>query len=260
MYTTTETPHIRHISPGIDSGNVPRELAVRCSNCNLRALCLPQGLAQEDAQRINCLVSTRKRLKKGDCLQRAGEPFKSLYAVRSGSFKVSMATDDGREQVTGFKMSGEVIGFDGIGTNTHMLDVVALEDSEVCTIPFARFEEASREIAGLQAQFHRLMSREIVADQGAMVLLGSMHAEERVATFLLNLSCRFHARGYSPTEFHLRMTREEIGSYLGLKLETVSRIMSRFHEAGLIQIKQKHVVIVDADGLKDAASPATTCQ
>jgi CRP/FNR family transcriptional regulator len=217
-------------------------------------------MEQEDVQRINGLVATRRRVKKGESLQHAGEPFKSLYAVRSGSFKSCIATEDGRDQVTGFKMSGEIIGLDGISTNVHMIDVIALEDSEVCAIPFARLEEASREIAGLQKQFHRIMSREIVGEQGVMVLLGSMRAEERVASFLVNLSLRFRARGYSSTEFHLRMTREEIGSYLGLKLETVSRVMSRFHDNGLIQIKQKHVVILDPEGLKEAVSPSSSGQ
>jgi CRP/FNR family transcriptional regulator len=234
-----------------------KDQSVRCSNCNLREICLPEGMSADEVQRINGLVSARRRLKKGEALQRAGEPFKSLYAVRSGSFKACIATEDGRDQVTGFKMSGEIIGLDGIGTSSHIIDVIALEDSEVCAIPFSRFEEMSREMAGLQKQFHRIMSREIVGEQGVMVLLGSMRAEERVATFLLNLSRRFRARGYSPTEFHLRMTREEIGSYLGLKLETVSRVMSRFHELELIQIKQKHVVILDPQGLKETASAAT---
>ncbi|MDB5815795.1 MAG: transcriptional regulator [Rhodocyclales bacterium] len=238
--------------------SISKDVSVRCTNCNLRELCLPESLSPDEVLRLNGLVSARRRLKKGEALQRAGEPFKSLYAVRSGSFKTCIATEDGRDQVTGFKMSGEIIGLDGIGTNTHIIDVVALEDSEVCAIPFTRFEEASREMAGLQKQFHRIMSREIVGEQGVMVLLGSMRAEERVATFLLNLSRRFRARGYSPTEFNLRMTREEIGSYLGLKLETVSRVMSRFHELELIQIKQKHVLILDPQRLKDIASSATS--
>ncbi|MEC5384886.1 fumarate/nitrate reduction transcriptional regulator Fnr [Uliginosibacterium sp. H3] len=240
-----------------DASCASRDLAVRCTNCNLRELCLPQGMAQDEVQKINGLVTTRRRVKKGESLQHAGEPFKSLYAVRSGSFKTCIATEDGRDQVTGFKMSGEIIGLDGIGTNSHIIDVIALEDSEVCAIPFSRLEEVSREIAGLQKQFHRIMSREIVGEQGVMVLLGSMRAEERVATFLVNLSRRFRARGYSATEFHLRMTREEIGSYLGLKLETVSRVMSRFHDVGLIKINQKHVLILNPEGLQEAASPST---
>jgi CRP/FNR family transcriptional regulator len=230
--------------------------AVHCTNCNLRELCLPQGMSADEVHRLNGLVATRKKVKKGESLHRAGESFKSLYAVRTGSFKTSIATEDGRDQVTGFKMSGEIIGLDGIGNDEYMVDVLALEDSEVCAIPFSRLEEVSREIPGLQKQLHRIMSREIVGEQGVMVLLGSMRAEERVASFLLNLSRRLSSRGYSQTEFHLRMTREEIGSYLGLKLETVSRAMSHFHDVGLIQIKQKHVVILDAEGLRSTASPS----
>ena len=139
---------------------------------------------------------------------------------------------------------------DGIGTEEHNLNAIALEDSEVCVIPFSRLEEVSSSVPGLQRQVHKVMSREIVRDQGVMMLLGSMRAEERVAVYLLNLSQRFVARGYSPSEFHLRMTRDEIGSYLGLKLETVSRIFSRFQEEGLVAVQQKHIRILDVAGLK----------
>jgi CRP/FNR family transcriptional regulator len=142
-------------------------------------------------------------------------------------------------------MAGEIVGMDGIGTERHASDVIALEDSEVCIIPYARLEEA-----GMQRQLHKAMSRELVRDQGVMMLLGTMCAEERLAAFLLNLSQRFVARGFSRNEFHLRMTREEIGSYLGLSLETVSRLFSRFHEDGLIAVRQKHIVIHDIPGLK----------
>jgi CRP/FNR family transcriptional regulator len=143
---------------------------------------------------------------------------------------------------------------DGIGTDRHTCNALALEDGEVCVIPFARLEELSREVRNLQHQFHKVMSREIVRDQGIMMLLGTMRAEERLAAFLINLSQRFVARGYSPSEFHLRMTREEIGSYLGLKLETVSRIFSRFQEQGLVSVQQKHIRILDTAGLKKTLS------
>jgi CRP/FNR family transcriptional regulator len=165
--------------------------------------------------------------------------------VRAGFFKASVVLEDGRDQVTGFHMAGEIVGMDGIGTERHSSDVIALEDSEVCIIPYARLEEA-----GMQRQLHKAMSRELVRDQGVMMLLGTMRAEERLAAFLLNLSTRFVARGFSQSEFHLRMTREEIGSYLGLSLETVSRLFSRFQEEGLIAVRQKHIVIHDIPGLK----------
>ena len=221
-----------------------------CSNCNLRELCLPFGLSMEELERLDDLVSTRRRIKRGDHLYRAGEAFDAIYAIRSGFFKTDVLVEDGRDQVTGFQMTGELLGLDGISTESHTCNAVALEDSEVCTIPFLHLEGLSREIHTLQHHFHKVMSREIVRDHGVMMLLGMMRAEERLAAFLLNLSQRFTARGYSPAEFNLRMTRDEIGSYLGLKLETVSRAFSRFQEEGLIAVQQKNVRILDIPGLK----------
>ena len=167
-----------------------------------------------------------------------------------GFFKTDILLEDGRDQVTGFQMAGEILGMDGIGTEVHTCNSIALEDSEICVIPFAQLERLSRQVQALQRHFHKVMSREIVRDHGVMMLLGTMRAEERLAAFLLNLSQRFTARGYSPQEFHLRMTREEIGSYLGLKLETVSRAFSRFQDEGLISVHQKHIHILDSGGLK----------
>jgi CRP/FNR family transcriptional regulator len=217
----------------------------RCATCNLREMCLPCGLGANEMSRLDDVVYTRKRMKRGETLYRSGETFESLYAVRSGFFKSSVVLEDGRDQVTGFHMAGEIVGMDGIGTDKHAADVVALEDSEVCVIPYSRLEEA-----GLQRQLSKVMSRELVRDQGVMMLLGTMRAEERLAAFLLNLSQRFVARGYSPNEFHLRMTRDEIGSYLGLSLETVSRLFSRFQSENLISVQQKHIRILDIAGLR----------
>jgi CRP/FNR family transcriptional regulator len=238
----------------------PVSLAViktACSKCNLNELCLPLGLSHEEVERIDELVSVRRRLKRGEHLYRAGEAFSAIFAIRSGFFKTDVLLEDGREQVTGFQMTGELLGLDGISTELHSCNAVALEDSEVCAIPFSHLEGLSREIRTLQHHFHKVMSREIVRDHGVMMLLGTMRAEERLAAFLLNLSQRFTARGYSPAEFYLRMTREEIGSYLGLKLETVSRAFSRFQEEGLIAVQQKHVRILDIAGLKRLMHPHT---
>ena len=221
-----------------------------CSNCNLRELCLPFGLSIEELERLDDLVSTRRRLKRGEHLYRSGVPFDAIYAIRSGFFKTDVLLEDGREQVTGFQMAGELLGLDGISTEQHSCNAIALEDSKVCVIPFSRLEELSRQVESLQHQFHKIMSREIVRDHGVMMLLGSMRAEERLAAFLLNMSQRFTARGFSPSEFHLRMTRDEIGSYLGLKLETVSRAFSRFQDEGLVAVQQKHIRILDTPGLK----------
>jgi CRP/FNR family transcriptional regulator, anaerobic regulatory protein len=237
------TPKALHAVPTIRSQPVSR-VNTRCSTCNLRELCLPCGL-KDGNELLDDLVYTRKRMKRGEVLFHAGAAFESLYAVRSGFFKSNVLLEDGRDQVTGFHMAGEVLGLDGIGTGNHTADVIALEDSEVCVIPYAHLEEP-----GLQRQLHKVMSRELVRDQGVMMLLGTMKAEERLAAFLLNLSTRFTARGYSASEFHLRMTRDEIGSYLGLSLETVSRLFSRFQEDGHITVQQKHIRILDIPGLR----------
>ncbi|HUW36716.1 MAG TPA: fumarate/nitrate reduction transcriptional regulator Fnr [Rhodocyclaceae bacterium] len=225
-------------------------LKAACSQCNLRELCLPYGLSEDEIEQIDSMVGVRRRLKRQQHLYRAGEGFEAIYAIRSGFFKTDVLLEDGRDQVTGFQMAGEILGMDGISGETHTCNAVALEDSEICVIPFAQLEHLSREIQALQRHFHQVMSREIVRDHGVMMLLGTMRAEERLAAFLLNLSQRFTARGYSPAEFHLRMTRDEIGSYLGLKLETVSRAFSRFQEDGFIAVQQKHIRILDIAGLK----------
>ncbi len=214
-----------------------------CQTCSLREICLPAGLGPHEVEQLNGIVHRKRALKRGDYLRRAGNPMQSLYAVRTGHLKSSVLHEDGREQVTGFHMMGELLGMDAIATGKHACDVIALEDSEICEIPFADFERLSRTLPVLQQHFHRVMSREITRDYGIMLLLGSMRAEERLATFLLNLSQRFAARGYSSTQFVLRMTREEIGSYLGLKLETVSRAFSRFQNDGLITVKNKSIEI-----------------
>ncbi len=229
-------------------------LKVACSNCNLRELCLPVGLSLADLDKVEELVATRKRIKRGESLFRAGDRFEALYAVRLGFLKSTVMSSDGREQVTGFHMAGELVGLDGISSEKHSCDTVALEDTEVCVIPYERLEEVAAAVPMLRNHFHKVMSREIVREHGVMLLLGSMHAEERLAAFLLNLSQRFEARGYSRTEFVLRMTRAEIGSFLGLKLETVSRVLSRFAQEGLIEVNQKHVRIVNPDGLRAIVS------
>lgn len=225
-------------------------IKVACSQCSLRELCLSEGLSKEELAKLDGLVGTRRKLRRGQHLYRAGDPFEALYAVRTGFFKTDVLIEDGRDQVTGFQMTGEILGMDGISTEAHSCNAVALEDSEVCLIPFAQLEHLSREIKALQHNFNKVMSRELVRDQGLMMLLGTMRAEERLAAFLLNMSQRFTLRGYSPAEFHLRMTREEIGSYLGLKLETVSRAFSRFQEEGYIAVQQKHIRILDIEGLR----------
>lgn len=229
-------------------------MKVACSNCNLRELCMPVGLSGEELERIDDVVATRRKIKRGTPLFRSGEPFTSLFAIRTGFFKTCVTAADGRDQVTGFQMAGEIIGLDGIVSDRHTCDAIALEDAEVCVMPFERISELARDIGALQHHVHRIMSREIVREHGVMLLLGTMRAEERLAAFLLNLVQRLHARGFSRSELVLRMTREEIGSYLGLKLETVSRTFSKFAEDGIVEVRQRHLRIVDAQALRQVLS------
>jgi len=250
----TQIKRVSECALNDDLGNVvpltAHTLKAACSQCNLQELCLPLGLSEAEIQRLDSLVSTRRKVKRGHHLYRTGVAFEAIYAIKAGFFKTDVLMEDGRDQVTGFQMAGEILGMDGISLESHTCNAVALEDSEVCVIPFAQLEQLSSEMRTLQHHFHKVMSREIVRDQSVMMLLGTMRAEERLAAFLLNLSQRFTARGYSAAEFHLRMTREEIGSYLGLKLETVSRAFSRFQEEGFIAVQQKHIRILDLAALK----------
>jgi CRP/FNR family transcriptional regulator, anaerobic regulatory protein len=234
-----------------------QSIKVACSSCNLRELCLPMGLSPDELNRLDTVISNRRRVKRGTSLFNTGDKFTSLYAVRSGFFKTSVTTADGRDQVTGFQMTGEIIGMDGIVNDKHSCDAIALEDAEVCVMPFDKLEQLSREFSTLQHHVHKIMSREIVRDHGVMLLLGSMRAEERLAAFLLNLVQRLHARGFSQSELILRMTREEIGSYLGMKLETVSRTFSKFMEEGIIDVKQRYVQIRNTEALARIVNPPT---
>ena len=231
-----------------------RKFEVTCTSCNLRELCLPGGVCIEDLEQVQNIVYARRRIKRGESLFGAGDEFGSVYAIRSGFFKTSVVDSEGREQVTGFFMGGELLGMDGIGSGRYNGTAVALEDSEICVMPYSLIEQMAREYPALQRHLHSVLSREIVRDHGVMMLLGSMRAEERLAAFLSNLSKRFVRRGYSQSDFHLRMTREEIGSYLGLKLETVSRLFSQFQKDGLIAVEQKHVTILDIAGLEKVLS------
>lgn len=225
-------------------------IKIACSNCNMRELCMPIGLDADDLKRVDELVSKRAFVKRGTALFRMGDAFTALYAIRSGFFKTSLGTEGGRDQVTGFQMAGEILGLDGVATDLHTCDAIALEDTEVCALPFNRIEEIAREVKALQHHVHKIMGREIVREHGVMLLLGNMRADERLAAFLLNLMQRLHARGFSSSDLVLRMTRIDIASYLGLTLETISRTFSKFAEEEIITVNQRQIHIQNAAALK----------
>lgn len=225
-------------------------LKTACSNCSVLELCLPLGLTDSEIQCLDTLIVQRFKVKKGAALYRAGDPLRSLYAVRIGSFKTSLLSVDGREQVTGFQMPGEMLGLDAISTDSHTCNAFALEDSEVCPIHFAQLEKLSLELPSLQHNLNKILSREIVRDHDMLMMLGNMNSDERLAAFLLNLSQRLHMRGYSSKAFVLKMRREEIGSYMGLRLETICRGIAHLRDQGLVEVSGRDVKILDMDGLK----------
>jgi CRP/FNR family transcriptional regulator, anaerobic regulatory protein len=245
------TVFMRHVEVPVGA----RKVEVICAKCNMRESCLTGTVPADDLDRIESVVYARRRVKRGERLFGAGDEFESLYAIRSGFFKTSLVDGEGREQVTGFFMGGELLGLDGLGAGRYNGSAIALEDSEVCMMPYRLIEEISSEVPALQRGLHRVLAREIVRDHGMMLLLGSMCAEERLANFLLNLGRRLLRRGFSSSSFILRMTRDEIGSYLGLKLETVSRLFSTFQRRGLLEVRDKHVSITDIGGLERLLAP-----
>jgi len=196
------------------------------------------------------LVTKRVRYRKGDTIFRIGDPFTALYAIRSGSCKTMLLTIDGEDQIAGYHMSGEIVGMDGLQTRAHGCQAVALEDIELCVLPFERMSALAREDRQIQDQLFRVLSSEIGRERNMMLMLGTMHAEQRLSAFLLDLAGRYKARGYSGSEFILRMTRAEIGSLLGLKLETVSRLFSRFAHEGLIDVDGRVVKLRNVGALR----------
>ena len=225
-------------------------IRTQCSTCHLKDLCLPCGMKDVDLTRLDTMMFARRKIKAGETLYREGDRFQYIYAVRAGTLKSSLTLADGREQVSGFHVAGELVGLDGVAQGRHASATMALEDTELCAIPYATLSDLAAGTAGMQHIISRLMSREILREHSLMMLLGSMNAEERLAAFLLNLSQRYSARGYSEREFHLRMSRAEIGSYLGMKLETVSRTFSAFQQQRLLQVDKRHIRITDLEGLK----------
>jgi len=224
-------------------------IKVACKDCTLRELCLPLGLNETDLDSLDKVIRRRRTLRKGEPLYRLGDPLKSLYAVRSGALKTTGLMEDGRVQITGFHLAGELLGIDAINADRHPCSAEALETSEVCEIPYPALEELAQQVPGLQHQLFRIMSREIVEDERLLMMLGRMNAEERLASCLLSFSRRQERLGVDGASFKLSMSRQDLGDYLGLALETVSRLFSRFQEEGLIEVRGRHVRLRDNDRL-----------
>ena len=239
------------VDPGEDAPVPPcsHEYQVSCTNCRLSSICLPLALETAEIDALDNIVQRSKPLQKGQHLYRESDDFQSVFAVRSGTLKAYRTTDDGREQVTGFYFPGEILGMDGIGNNRHASSAKALETAAVCEIPFASLETLSASMPHLQRHFFQLMSREIVEDQELITLLSKNSADERVAALLVSISMRNARRKLSATRFRLSMSRIDIGNYLGLTVETVSRVFSRMQKLGMLRVDNKEIEILDRDAL-----------
>jgi len=226
-----------------------QKFKISCQNCNLAELCLPRGLNKDEMDKLDKVVRQFRPLHKGDHLFRNGDPLSSLYTVRSGSVKLFTHSDDGNEQIIGFYLPGEIVGLDGIENDTHSCSAVALETSSLCTFPYTQLTDVCKKVPALQDQMFRLMGREISCENKLLLSISKKSAEERIATFLSSLSLRFKQLGFSADEFKLSMSRQEIGNYLGLTIETVSRIFSRFQKKNYIVIDKKYIQILDRANL-----------
>jgi len=226
---------------------------IHCHDCSISQLCIPYSLNQTELDRLDAIIERKKPLQKGEELYCAGDDFKALYAIRSGTIKSYTITEQGDEQITGFHLAGDLIGFDALSSKVHPSFSEALETAMVCEIPYDILDNLSEELVSLRQQIYSLMSTEICNNQGMILLLSKKNAEQRLAAFIYNLSTRFAERGFSPREFRLAMTRGDIGNYLGLTVETISRLLGRFQKIDMIQVQGKYITVVDSVALAQMA-------
>ena len=232
------------------------DLRAKCKSCSLYQLCLPLGLAEGDLDKLENIIKRRKVVEKGSYLYHAGDSLKSLFAVRSGSFKSYSPVADSAEQVLGFHLPGELMGMDAIHGSQHRSYSKALETSSVCEIPFDKLETLSADVPGLSHHLMNLMSEELQHEQCHVTQLAKMTAESRLANFLLEMSKRHSVRGHSATDFNLSMSRNDIANMLGLAVETVSRLFTHFCEIEILAVERKHIKILN---LTDLQAQAQAC-
>jgi len=234
-------------------------LKTACQSCNLHDLCLPLGLEMGDIDKLDNIIKRSRPLQKGEHLFNGGDEFTSIFAVRSGSIKTFSESEEGDEQITGLYLPGELLGLDAIHESIHPCSAIALETTSLCEIPFSTLENLSTKIPELHHQLFRIMSKEIANDQSLLMLMAQKSAEEKLAAFLVNLSARLKQRNFSETEFNLSMSRKDIGNYLGLTIETISRTFSRFQSEGLLSTQRKYVNIHKLNELKILAGLSNSC-
>lgn len=249
------------MKPTLVASNPLRGTQPHCQTCSLNALCLPLSLNDSDMERLDDIIRRGRPIQKGQLLFQQGEPFQSVFAVRTGALKTYTLASNGEEQITGFHLASELVGLAGYDNNTYPLTAKALETTTVCEIPLNQLESLADDLPDLRKQLMRTMGTEIRHDQNMMLLLSKKNAEERVASFLLDIAQRYSRRGFSATHFRLPMSRVDISNYLGLAVETISRVFTRFQKSGLIDTQGKEVILLDADQMREMAglNPSHEC-
>ncbi|RKZ70202.1 MAG: transcriptional regulator FNR [Gammaproteobacteria bacterium] len=235
-------------------------LKVRCKECNLRELCFPHGMSDDELANMDAVVEQPRSLHKNDFLYRDGDKAMAIYAVRSGCVKTMTESANGDEQIVGFHLAGELLGLDGFADGEYTCNAVALETSSVCELPLEQLEELGYKLPGLQKQMRRIMGKEVSKDHKLLLLLGKMTADERLASFLLSLSARMEERHWNANEFNLMMPRQDIANYLGMAVETVSRLFANFQNEKIIEVDRRHITILDMDRLKAMVGDCETKQ
>ncbi|WP_454669489.1 helix-turn-helix domain-containing protein [Achromobacter kerstersii] len=219
-----------------------------CELCVMAHLCNP--VSDGYAPQIPVPVRSQKLVHSGEPVYRAGDPLLNLYQLRSGSAKVRVTNLSGQEQITAFPVAGALLGLDGIETGIHTCDAIALEDSLVCILPYAELMGNCRKDYGVAQQFNRLIAHDSNQYCRLLLTLGCMTTDERVAGFLIGISEQMAANGYSPLAFTLKMTREDIANHLGMKVETVCRVLARLQVASMVKVSRRQLEIRNVEGLR----------
>jgi CRP/FNR family transcriptional regulator len=218
---------------------------ITCKNCGIYGLCSEVNGSDVDLSLPETIVRNRRLFERGELLYKTDEPVRNIHAIRTGSVKTYVLTQNGRMQITGFHIAGELLGLGAIAARYFTTEAMALETTMVCEVPLEVLEVYIKEIPSIRQQMLNILSREIIDNQELMLLLGKKNAEERLATFLLGISERFRRRNYSATEFNLSMSRSDIGNYLGITEETVSRVFTRFQNEGLLTTERRQVQLIE---------------
>jgi CRP/FNR family transcriptional regulator len=226
------------------------KLKLSCGQCNLRELCFPYGMAEKELSKLDALVEKRRPLHKGDYLYHENDNASAIFAVRAGSVKTMVESPNGEEQIVGFHLAGELVGLDGFRDDKHTCSCIALETSSVCELPITHLEELCLQVPELQKQMRRIMGKEIESDHAMLLMLGKLSAEEKLASFLLSFSRRMEERHWKSDDFVLSMPRQDIANYLGLAVETVSRLFAHYHDEGVIEVDRRRIHIKQMRRLK----------